>query len=218
MAPPSPPQAVIPNLSLQAGTDRAAIKPNEIINSWLSAFETAIESGDSEATGKLFLEEGWWRDILALKWQTRAFHAEQLGDAIKDAQAAKLANLKAVTTGVLTPVVNDMGPFTLVESAITFETRVGTGTGYLRLANSAAGEWKAWIIMTNLKEIRGQEEPQKQRIAPTWSYSPDHAEYEAMSQKSPRVIIVGAGQSGLATAARLKQLGVPTLMVDKYGR
>jgi hypothetical protein len=218
MAPSPPPEAAIPNLSLQPGTDRAAIKPDEIVDSWLSVFEDAIEFGDSEAAGKLFLEESWWRDILALSWRIRAFHTEQLGEAIKEAQETKVANIRAVTAGVLTPRVADMGPFTLVESAFTFETKVGTGTGYLRLANSAVNEWKAWIVMTNLKEIRGHEELHKKSIGPTWSTLQDHAEYEAKSRKSPRVIIVGAGHSGLATAARLKQLGVPTLMVDKCGR
>ena len=31
-------------------------------------------------------------------------------------------------------------------------------------------------------------------------------------------LIIGAGQGGLTTAARLKQLGVPTLVIDKNGR
>jgi cation diffusion facilitator CzcD-associated flavoprotein CzcO len=33
-----------------------------------------------------------------------------------------------------------------------------------------------------------------------------------------KLIVVGAGQGGLVTAARLKMLGIPTLVIDKNER
>ena len=212
------PQATIPNLMLKEGTDRAAIDPLKLVTTWLSNFEDAVESGDSDVVGKLFLEDSWWRDILALTWKIRAFHTEKLGGAIQEAHKAKLANIEAVTSGVLGPQVEEMGPFTLVTSAFTFETRQGSGKGYLRLGNSGPNEWKAWVVMTNLQEIRGHEELHKQRVAPNWGTSQDQEVYDAQSKKDPRVVIIGGGHSGLAIAARLKQLGVPALIVDKNGR
>ena len=212
------PQATIPNLMLKEGTDRSIIKPVELVTSWLSDFEDAIEAGDSAAVDKLFLEDSWWRDVLALSWKFRALHTEQIGDAIKEAQKAKLANLKAASKGVLIPQVEEMGPFTLVTSAFTFETRFGSGKGYLRLGNSGPNIWKAWTIMTNLQEIRGHEELHKKSIGPNWTSPQDDAAYSEISKKEPRVVIIGGGHSGLAIAARLKQLGVPALTVDKNAR
>lgn len=212
------PQASIPNLMLQESTDRSSVNATDVATKWFDSFEAAIEGGDTSAVGKLFLEDSWWRDILALDWSIRSFHTEEIGECIKEAKKAKLANIKPTENGVLTPQLSDMGPFTLIESAFTFETRFGSGKGYLRLANSGPGEWKAWIVMTNLQEIRGHEELHKQSIGPNWSSPIDHEKYEALSQKDPRVVIIGAGHSGLALAARLKQLGVPSLMVDKNDR
>lgn len=211
------PQASIPNLVLQE-TERSAINATEVVTTWLASLQDAIESGNSDLVGQLFLVDSWWWDILALSWSIKAFHTEEIGECIKQAQKVKLANLKPASSGALIPQVADMGPFTLIESAFTFETRFGSGKGYLRLGITGPSEWKAWIVMTNLQGIRGHEELHKQSVGPNWSSLQDHAQYEAISQKNPRVVIIGAGHSGLSTAARLKQLGVPTLLVDKNGR
>jgi putative flavoprotein involved in K+ transport len=72
--------------------------------------------------------------------------------------------------------------------------------------------------MTNLQEIKGHEELHKMSVGPNWTSPEDIEEYNAMSQTNPRVLVIGAGHSALALSARLKQLGVPTLMVDKLPR
>ena len=41
---------------------------------------------------------------------------------------------------------------------------------------------------------------------------------EAYADRDPAVLVIGAGQSGLAIAARLNQLGVDTLVVEKWAR
>jgi hypothetical protein len=40
---------------------------------WLDAFARSLESGDASAIERLFLPNGYWRDILALHWDLRTF-------------------------------------------------------------------------------------------------------------------------------------------------
>lgn len=39
-----------------------------------------------------------------------------------------------------------------------------------------------------------------------------------LADGDPSVLIIGAGHSGLDTAAQLRQLGVPTLVIEKNAR
>jgi phosphoglycerate dehydrogenase-like enzyme len=50
----------------------------------------------------------------------------------------------------------------------------------------------------------------------TWKEN-RHQEIE-FSNNDPTVLVIGAGHSGLETAARLKYIGVPTLIIDKKPR
>ena len=43
-------------------------------------------------------------------------------------------------------------------------------------------------------------------------------EARAYADRDPAVIVVGGGQAGLSIAARLQQLGVDTLIVDRHER
>jgi hypothetical protein len=40
---------------------------------WLDSFARALASGDESAIERLFLPNGYWRDILALHWDLRTF-------------------------------------------------------------------------------------------------------------------------------------------------
>jgi putative flavoprotein involved in K+ transport len=212
------PMASIPNLVLHESTDRSKINATDVFSTWLSKFESTVESGDTSKLEDLFLEDSWWRDVISLYWSLKSFHGQDIADPINKAHQVGFASLKPATSGALIPQLADMGPFTLIEGAFTFETKIGRGRGFLRLGNTAPNEWKAWIIMTNLQEIKGHEELHKMSVGPNWSTPEDAHEYETMSQNNPRVVIIGAGHSALALSARLKQLGVPTLMVDKLSR
>ena len=110
----------------------------------------------------------------------------------------------------------------------SFETQVGLGNGIFRLipvkpdANPLGADgWKAHTVYTNLEDLKGFPE----RIGPNRDAFPSHGMWPekrrreiAFEDCEPAVIVIGSGQSGLNVAARLKILGVPTLVVEKRAR
>ena len=86
---------------------------------------------------------------------------------------------------------------------------------------------KAWTLLTALDEIKGHEE-HVGRARPTGqSYSRDfrgpnwldlRKASAAYADRDPAVLVVGGGQAGLSIAARLTQLQVDTLIVDREPR
>jgi cation diffusion facilitator CzcD-associated flavoprotein CzcO len=99
----------------------------------------------------------------------------------------------------------------------------------LRLTADASegNRLKAWTLLTALDELKGFEEQLGLSRPRGQSYSRDFrgpnwldlrkaaAEY---SDRDPEVVVVGGGQAGLAIAARLKQLQIDTLIVDREAR
>ena len=116
-----------------------------------------------------------------------------------------------------------------IEAIFKFETAVGRGDGILRLIPDAAdgNRLKAWTLLTALQELKGFEEQLGVARPRGSAYSRDFrgpnwldlrkasAEY---ADRDPTVLVIGGGQSGLCIAARLKQLQVDTLIVDREER
>ena len=113
----------------------------------------------------------------------------------------------------------------VVEGFITFETPLGAGRGAVRLVLQD-GEWVAWTLMTELDDLRGHE----RRIGPHRSKGPRHEasrvrnwleerqEHVRYAGAGPDVVVIGAGQGGLAVAANLGLMGVDTLILEKSER
>ena len=112
----------------------------------------------------------------------------------------------------------------VIEAWIEFETAVGRGRGLLRLRDG-----KAWTLLTALYELKGHEEPRADerpkgaehgadRDRETWLDRRVREGEELGYETQPYVLIVGGGQGGIALGARLRQLGVPTIIVDKHPR
>ena len=56
------------------------------------------------------------------------------------------------------------------------------------------------------------------RARPGWRRASDEAAELGLRPTQPYVVIVGGGQGGIALGARLRQLGVPTIIVDSNAR
>jgi cation diffusion facilitator CzcD-associated flavoprotein CzcO len=201
-----------------------------IADRWLARFERVLAEPDDVLFKTLFHPDSYWRDVLALTWQIRTFNGL---DAIFRELKAHVG--QANPTGFKidpqrTPPrhVTRAGTHA-IEAIFRFETAEGRGSGVLRLIPDAndGNTLKAWTLLTALDEIRGFEE-QVGKLRPKGeSYSRDFwgpnwldlrksaAEYVA---KDPVVLVVGGGQAGLSIAARLTQLQVDTLIVDREER
>ncbi|NBS45346.1 MAG: NAD(P)/FAD-dependent oxidoreductase, partial [Acetobacteraceae bacterium] len=105
----------------------------------------------------------------------------------------------------------------------------GKGAGIFRLSPDLTdgGKLKAWLISTTLQSITGHEEKIGANRPSGSAYSRNFGgdnwadirrKAAAYEDRDPAVIVVGGAQSGLSIAARLNQLGVDTLVVEKWPR
>jgi putative flavoprotein involved in K+ transport len=197
---------------------------------WLAQFEGALAKPDDGLLKTLFHPESYWRDVLALSWNLQTVNgADAILNELK-ARAADAApsNFRIDPDRAAPRRVTRAGTVS-IEAIFKFETAQGRGSGILRLIpdTSDGNRPKAWTLLTALDELKGFEEPLGTSRPRGQSYSRDFrgpnwldlrklaAEY---ADRDPDVLVVGGGQAGLAIAARLKQLQVDTLIVDREPR
>ena len=196
---------------------------------WLARFERALTGGDVAEIKSLFHADSHWRDVLALSWRidtvsgadpiagtlgSWAKQARPSGFVINPARAAPRAVMRAGADAI--------------EAIFKFETEQGRCSGVLRLTPVEGKAPKAWTLLTALEELKGHEEQIGRSKRPDGeAYSRDfrgpnwldqRKSAEAFSDRDPAVLVVGGGQAGLAVAARLSQLGLDALIVDREQR
>jgi putative flavoprotein involved in K+ transport len=112
----------------------------------------------------------------------------------------------------------------VTEAWFTFETKVSRGRGHLRLKGD-----KAWTLLTTMVELKGFEEKKGvNRIKgaehgvhkgrKSWLELRQDEQARLGYDEQPYVVIIGGGQGGIMLAARLRRLGVPTIVVEKNAR
>ena len=192
---------------------------------WLDNFEAALRKQDAAAAAALFVPDGMWRDVLAFTWNIRT----QFGRAtIEETLRATLPRTKPTDLRLppkrTSPRWVTRAGTDCIEAIFEFETAFGPAHGVLRLVPDA-GHLRAWTLITNLHELRGHEDAYKRR-APEENTRDFGAEnwldrlnqQRAFADRDPAVLVVGGGQAGLSIAARLHQLGVDTLIIDRHAR
>ena len=198
---------------------------------WLAQFENALAKPHEPLLASLFHPESYWRDVLALTWNLQTING---ADAI-------LRGLR-VHAGRAMPGGFRVDPARAAPRRVTVapaprrskrssssKREMGRGSGIVRLIpDTADGDrLKAWTLLTALDELKGFEEQLGTSRPRGQSYSRDFrgpnwldlrkaaAEY---ADRDPDVLVVGGGQAGLSIAARLKQLQIDTLIVDREAR
>jgi len=166
----------------------------------------------------MFATDSYWRDLVAFTWNLRTVEGR---DGVADLLGSVLDGVDPSGFRTTEPPDEADGVTT---AWFEFETAVGRGKGLLRLKDDLA-----WTFLTTLHELKGHEEPRgggrpmgaehgasKDRL--TWLERRQREAEDLGSTTQPYVLVVGGGQGGIALGARLRQLGVPAIVIDKHAR
>lgn len=208
---------------------QAAAEARRLAGQWLAAFEAALAAGDTGRIGALFLDDCHWRDVLAFTWHVTPLAGREAiaGRMVaeQDRVAARGFHLPA---GRKPPRRVRRVGIECIEAIFEFTTAEGTGAGIIRLSpDGEGGEMKAWLISTTLQSLRGHEEKTGANRPTGAAYSRNFGgdnwadmrrKAQAYEDREPTVLVIGGAQAGLSAAARLNQLGVDTLVVEKWNR
>jgi hypothetical protein len=198
-----------------------------IANHWLATFEKALAARDDVLLKTLFHPDSHWRDVLALTWHIRTVNGLEavLGELKAHAGRAHPTGFRTDPHRTAPRHVTRAGTHA-IEAIFQFETDEGRGNGVLRLLPDEK-KMRAWTLLTALDEIKGFEEQVGRSRPRGESYSRDfqgpnwldlRKAAAAYVERDPVVLVVGGGQAGLSLAARLAQLQVDTLIVDREQR
>jgi putative flavoprotein involved in K+ transport len=192
--------------------------PQARIDAWLADFEAALAARDVDRAAAKFVTDSFWRDLVAFTWNIKTVEGR---DGVADMLGARLADTNP--SGFRTreaPTQED----DITTAFIEFETAAGRGVGHLRLKGDLG-----WTLLTTLQELKGLEEPKGSTrvLGAVHGSDPDtrswseklHDEQASLGYTTqPYTLVVGGGQGGIALGARLRQLGVPAIVVDRYAR
>lgn len=193
--------------------------PQERVDAWLSAFETALATRDIARATSMFAVDSFWRDLVSFTWNLKTMEGRE---AIGQMLESRLAGTDPSRLRTREPATDDGDG--VVSAFIEFETAVGRGTGHLRLKDD-----QAWTLLTALQELKDHEERKgaTRVLGAVHGSDPDTrswAERKADEERAlgyseqPYILVIGGGQGGIALGARLRQLGVPAIVVDKHER
>ncbi len=208
--------------------DRKHAKAPAEALAWLERFEVALRANDAAAAAVMFLPDGLWRDVLAFTWNIQTMAGRSAIEMTLRETLARTQprNFSSPAERTAPRWVSRAGT-EAIEAIFSFETAFGPGNGVLRLVPDpqAPEHLRAWTLSTNLHELGGHEEEFKRREEPdstrdfgAANWADRLAAQRAFADRDPAVLVVGGGQAGLSIGARLQQLGVDTLIVDRHER
>lgn len=185
----------------------------------LSRLDRALSDRDLDAALSLFHEDSYWRDLVAFSWNIKTFEG---ADDIRSMLEARLHDVQPEHWTVDHPeLAREDG--VVCEGFIRFDTGVAHGFGYIRVR---AG--RIWTLLTAMEELKDHPEPigfsrihggrhGRRQGDPTWTEE-RAAEQTVGETSEPYVLVIGGGQGGIMLGARLRQLDVPTVIIDKNER
>ena len=192
--------------------------PSQQASAWLTSFEKALASGQPAEVTSLFEADCYWRDLVSFTWNicTQEGHA-----AVADMLSACLKDVKPSHFALQGDATEADG---VVDAWFTFESGVARGLGHLRLKGG-----KAWTLLTTMTELKGFEEKKgnhrvkgaehgAHKHRQSWLELRQEEQASLGYTEQPYVLIIGGGQGGIMLAARLRRLGVPTIVVEKNAR
>lgn len=192
--------------------------PQGRVSDWLSGFGQALAAGDTEALKPLFAEDCYWRDLVAFTWNIKTMEGR---DQIAAMAAATLPDVAPGGWAIEGEATEADG---ITEAWITFETAAVQGKGHVRLTDQGC-----WTLLTTAQALKGHEEhsgPTRDpgvvhgadRARVTWAEARAREEAQLGYTEQPYCVIIGGGQGGIGLGARLRRIGVPTIIIEKNDR
>ena len=191
-----------------------------IVTDVLNRLDEALAAENIATALELFQTDCYWRDLVSFTWNIKTLEGrEQIKEMLRAQLSAARPGCWRVADGEQAVESGDM-----IESWIEFETARARGYGHLRVKDG-----RIWTLLTTMQELKGFEERAGFRrplgarhgIDPnrkTWPEERAQEQAELGFSRQPYCLIVGGGQGGIALAARLRQLDVPTIVIDKHSR
>jgi len=192
--------------------------PTDAVTTWLVDFDAAIRAANWAGATELFADECYWRDLVSFTWNLKTVEHHAGVRNLLEARAADTAPTNWQVEGEATEADG------VTEAWITFETATARCNGQIRMVDG-----KCWTLLTAMLELKGYEEPKGTNRAKgvehgsdpdrlTWLEKREKEAAELGYETQPYCVIIGGGQGGIGLGARLKQLGVPTIIIEKNPR
>ena len=192
--------------------------PTSRVSHWLAAFGAALERGDHAAATAMFDEDCYWRDLVSFTWNIKTMEGRDAIRAMLDATAPTAKPGGWQIEGEATEANG------VTEAWFAFETALARGRGQIRLKGD-----HCWTLLTTMTELKGFEEAKgptrpkgvehgASRDRKSWLERKTQEEADLGYKTQPYCVIIGGGQGGIAMGARLKRLGVPTIVIEKNPR
>jgi len=188
------------------------------VETWVAQFDQALKSRNISAILSLFVEDCFWRDFVSFTWNIRTLEGhEEISRMLSD-------NLELIAPRQWSLLETPTHSDGITEAWLRFETKTTRGRAILRLLDG-----KAWTLLTTADELIGFEEKSGHRRVKGTTHGVYHRDKNWLEQKEedeaalghsvqPYCVVIGGGQGGIALGARLKQLGVPTIIIEKNPR
>nr|WP_111298440.1 NAD(P)/FAD-dependent oxidoreductase [Paracoccus saliphilus] len=186
----------------------------------LDALGEALAAGDIDRACDLFVTDCYWRDLVSFTWNIRTMEGP---DQVAEMLRAQLGHIRP-TGWHLDPTEVPGEEDGVITAWFKFETAVGRGYGLVRLRDG-----RIWTLLTALQELKGHEETKglnrplgarhgAGKNRPSWREEREAEAAELGYSRQPHTVIIGGGQGGIALGARLRQLGVPTIIIERNDR
>ena len=190
------------------------------VQALLSKLNKVMLAQDINQILSLFVKDCYWRDLLAFTWNIKTMEGNiKVGEML----SAQLADTKPHDFKIHADreVSSENG---VTSAWITFETSTAQCEGQIRIKKG-----KIWTLLTSMLELKGYKEPLgtnrpmgtrygSNENQLTWKEQQEKEKTELGSAVQPYAVVIGGGQGGIALGARLRQMGVPTLIIEKNDR
>ncbi len=190
------------------------------LQAFLDQFGAALTAGDIDSATNLFAEDCYWRDLVSFTWNIVTMEGrDQVHDMLNECLSRVQPSGWRVAEG---EEATEGGG--VLEGWISFETDVARGYGLIRVRDG-----QIWTLLTTMVELKGHEEKKgftrplgakhgENVGAKTWKQEREDELASLGYDSQPYVVVIGGGQGGIGLGARLRQLGIPTIIVEKNER